>query len=230
MRGFAFLVAIGLLASCAPAPVATPSAPSVSPAAVSDAVVPPLLNLTPEQVDLTAAKAGLVPILHYEPALLTEVGLVAAVDPAVGTRLPSGSVVTVTVAGNHGPSLQDYATAHRETFIGIGADQNGVLIAGVHTSADMSSLLAKIATLVHGKAYRIQQCTRSWADLQRVQLELGRRDFSPDAASLSFATAIDPLACAVRLTADLPEAVIATLTARYQGALVIQKGSGTRGG
>jgi hypothetical protein len=233
MRKLALLACLSL-ASCGvpPLPGVTPgpasSAPSIS--AAGQVLVPQLMNTPVAEVDRAMAKVGLVPILRYEPAIITDKGAVAGVDPAPGTRLALGSTITVTIAGDHGPGLADYIDAHREAFIGLGADTGGVLVIAIYSGSDLTKMLSKVTGLAEGKTYRVQPCAHSWADLQRVQLDLGRREFSADAPSLSFATAIDPLACAVRLTADLPDSVIATLTAKYQGTLVIQKGSGTRGG
>jgi hypothetical protein len=101
-------------------------------------------------------------------------------------------------------------------------------VVGINQQADLTKEIQMLAQLANGTNYRIQTCPRSFADLQRVQIELARRDFVPGADKLSFAMAIDPLACAVRLTIDMSEPDIAQLTAKYQGALVIQKGSVSR--
>ena len=39
---------------------------------------------------------------------------------------------------------------------------------------------------------------------------------------------IDPMACAVRLTIELTDAEVASLNARWPGALVIQRGAASR--
>src|SRR5688572_29816557 len=231
------LAALLAVAACArqPEPAEKPVAEhrllAASPtAAAPRSVVPQVASLTVVEVDKLFAGAGLVPILRYQPGILTSQGTVVGTDPPAGAILPTGEAVTVLVAGPPGPTLDDYVNAHRETFVGIAADGNGVLVVGIHHQADLAKEIATLAQLADGAAYRIQSCPRSWTDLQRVQIELARRDFVPGADKLSFAMTVDPLACAVRLTIDMSEPDIAQLTARYQGALVIQKGSVRRGG
>lgn len=228
----AALVAELVLAGCAQKPVA-PAAqhqPLASPASAARAVVPQVASLSVGEVDKLFAGAGLVPILRYQPGVLSGLGTVVATDPPAGAILPAGDMVNVLIAGPPGPTLYDYVDAHRETFVGMAADANGVIVVGIHQQADLTKEIETLGRLANGTAYRIQTCPRSWADLQRVQIELRRRDFVPGAEKLGFAMAVDPLACAVRLTIDLSEPDIAQLTARYQGALVIQKGSARRGG
>jgi len=219
------------LAGCAQKPVepAAQHQSLASPAsAAARAVVPQVASLTVVEVDKLFASAGLVPILRYQPGVLSGLGTVVATDPPAGAILPAGDTVSVLVAGPPGPTLHDYVDAHRETFVGMAADANGVLVVGIHQQADLTKEIETLGRLANGTAYRIQSCPRSWTDLQRIQLELAKRDFVAGAEKLGFAMAIDPLACAVRLTIDLSEPGIAQLTARYQGALVIQKGGASR--
>lgn len=237
MRRNVFRVFLGLAAALLTACAARPMAPAAEQKAIPSptqaaarAVVPDVTSLSVTEVDKLFASAGLVPILRYQPGVLTGLGMVVGSDPPAGAVLPAGHEVAVLVAGPPDGTLQDYVNAHREVFVGLAADGNGVLVVGIHQNADLTKEIETLAALAQGAAYRIQACPRSWTDLQRVQLELARRDFVPGADKLSFATTIDPLACAVRLTIDLPEPEIAQLTAKYQGALVIQKGSVRRGG
>jgi hypothetical protein len=235
LRGLVALAAASALTACGQQqPVEKAAAEhqlSAGPTtAAARAVVPQVASLSVSEVDKLFAGAGLVPILRYQPGILTNQGTVVGSDPPAGAILPVGQAVTVLVAGAPGPTLDDYVNAHRETFIGIAADGNGVLVVGIHQQADLTKEIETLAQLADGTAYRIQSCPRSWTDLQRIQIELARRDFVPGADKLSFAMTIDPLACAVRLTIDMSEPDIAQLTARYSGALVIQKGSVRRGG
>jgi hypothetical protein len=229
------------LGACAQRPVdlaANPASdPSVQASATADipspapkTVVPQLATLTVGEVDKRLAAAGLVPILRYEPGVISGLGTVVGTDPPAGAQVRAGDVVTVLIAGQPGPTLEDYIAAHRETFVGIGVDTNGVIVVAIHQQADLTKEVSELSRLAGGRSYRVLSCGRSFTDLQRVQLELARRDFVPGADKLAFGTAIDPLACAVRLTIELTDAEVAQLTQKYQGALVIQKGTARRGG
>jgi PASTA domain len=228
-RLLAALVLAASLAACAQRPGTGPAqAPAPGPSAQPKTVVPQLATMSVGEVDKVLSKAQLVPILRYEPGVVTNAGTVVATEPAAGSMVSIGDVVTVIVAGKPGETLGEYVAAHRETYIGIGADANGVLVIGIHRRADLQRELGELNRLAKGTAFRVQSCAQSWVDLQRVQLDLARRDFVPGADQLSFATTIDPLACAVRLTIDLSDAEIAQLTAKYSGALVIQRGTASR--
>jgi len=218
-------------AGCGQRPlVQTAQAPSSASAAAQagQVAVPQLAAMAVADADKVLAKTGLISILRYEPGIVTGAGTVVNTDPPVGSMRAVGDIVTVIVAGSPRETLHDYVDAHREMFIGIGLDANGVLVVGVHESADLTLQMAQLSSLAKGKSFRVQTCSRSWTDLMRVQHELSRREFLPGADQMAFASAIDPLACAVRLTIDLPDAQVAELTARYKGALVIQKGSASR--
>ncbi|GIH04737.1 hypothetical protein Rhe02_28040 [Rhizocola hellebori] len=232
--GAAALTVLAMGACAKQPPPVAPAAgnlPLASPtAAAARTTVPQVAALGVTEVDKLFAEAKLVPILRYHPEVLSGEGTVVGTDPPAGAIVLAGDSVTVLVAGAPGPTLQDYVNAHRETFVGIAADANGVLVVGIHQQADLAREIETLAQLANGSAYRIQTCPRTFTDLQRVQLELARRDFVAGADKLSFAMTVDPLACAVRLTIDMSEPDIAQLTARYQGALVIQKGSVRRGG
>lgn len=180
------------------------------------------------EVDKVLAKASLVAILRYEPGVVTNAGTVVGTEPPAGTMVSSGDVVTVIVAGAPGATLGEYVAAHRETFIGMAPDSTGVLVIGIYRRADMQSELGQLTKLARGQAFRVQNCAHSWTDLQRISLELARRDFVPGADKLSFGMTIDPLACALRLTIELTDAEITELNARYPGALVIQRGGASR--
>jgi hypothetical protein len=216
------------LSACAQRPLAGGRSPSPSASALPRTVVPQVATLSVGEVDKVLAKSSLVAILRYEPGVVTNAGTVVGTEPAAGTMVAPGDVVTVIVAGSPGSTLGEYVAAHRETYVGLGADANGVIVIGVYRQADLQRELGELTKRARGVAFRVQNCAYSWTELERVQLELGRRDFVPGADRLSFATTIDPLACAVRLTIDLSDAEIAQLSARYSGALVIQKGSASR--
>lgn len=224
-------VAMGLVTGCAArAQVPRTATPSPTALQVQRQAVPHLATWRAADADGALTKAGLVPILRYEPGIVSGAGTVVSTDPPGGTLVEAGAMVTVIVAGSPRGTLHDYIEAHRERFIGVGVDANGVLVVGVHESVDLGTEMETLSRLAGGKPFRVKTCTRSWTDLTRVRLDLARRDFLPGAATMAFATTIDPLACAVRLTIDLTNDQVAQLSARYQGALVIQKGSASRGG
>ncbi|HZM80352.1 MAG TPA: PASTA domain-containing protein [Candidatus Limnocylindrales bacterium] len=221
-----------LLAACAqppthPTPVA--NAPSESPAPEGERMsMPQLVASRAAEADGTLIKAGLVPILRYEPGIVTDAGTVVNTEPAGGSLVELGATVVVYIAGSPGKTLAEYVDGHRETFTGLGVDGNGVLVVGVVQSADLAKEMAALTEVAGGKSFRVQTCSRSWVELTRLQVELSKRRFLPGADKMAFATAIDPLACALRMTADLSDAEVAELTGRYSGALVIQKGHQAR--
>lgn len=225
-------VALLALAACGQRPMELTADPKVQPSTVAEVktAVPQIAAMPVGEVDKLLAQAGLIPILRFEPGVVSGAGSVIGTDPPAGTMLAHGQVVTVLIAGPPGDTLDEYVAAHRETFVGIGLDANGVIVIGVHQQADLQREMPQLSQLAKGKAFRVQSCSRTFADLQRIQLELARRDFVPGADKIAFATTIDPLACAIRLTIELSDAEVAQLTARYQGALVIQKGTAKRGG
>jgi len=220
MKKILMLSAALVLAACGQRPVAGP-APSAS--AAPKTVVPQVAMLTAGEVDKVLAKNSLVAILRYEPGVVTNAGTVVGTEPPAGTMLATGDVVTVIVAGAPGATLGEYVAAHRETYVGMAPDANGVLVVGMYRQADMQSELGQLTKLAHGTPFRVQNCAHSWIDLQRVSLELSQRHFTA-----AFGMTIDPMACAVRLTSDLTDAEIADLNAHYPGALVIQKGTASR--
>jgi hypothetical protein len=223
----AAIVLAACLAACAQRPGLAPLQ-SPSPSAPPGTVVPQLATLQAAEVDKLLSKAQLVSILRYEPGVVTNPGTVVATEPAAGSVVAIGDMITVIVAGKPGETLGEYVTAHRETYVGIGADANGVLVIGIYRQADLEHEMGELTRLARGAAFRVQNCAHSFVDLQRLQLDLARRDFVPGADRLNFATAIDPLACAVRLTIDLSDGEIAQLSAKYSGALVIQRGTASR--
>jgi hypothetical protein len=227
MKKLLALAAVLLLGACAQRPGAAPSE-SPAPSPKPRTVVPRVATMTAAEVDKVLAKASLVAILRYEPGVVTNAGTVVGTEPPAGTVLSPGDIVTVIVAGAPGATLGEYVAAHRETYVGLAPDANGVLVIGMYRQADMQRELGQLTKLAAGTAFRVQNCAHSWADLQRVQLELSRRDFVPGADKLAFGMTIDPMACAVRLTIELTDAEVAELNARWPGALVIQRGGAAR--
>jgi len=233
VRRLLLITLLCLTGACAQPPVATPMANTPSDPSAPDSErmsMPQLVATRAAQADQTLIKAGLIPILRYEPGIVTEAGTVVNTEPPGGSLVELGATVTVHIAGSPGATLMEYVDAHREIFTGVGADANGVLVVGIIQSADIASELGELTKLAGGQSFRLQTCARSWVELTKVQVELSKRRFLPGADRMAFATAIDPLACAVRMTADLSDAEVAELTSRYSGALVLQKGAARRGG
>ncbi|GHJ44975.1 hypothetical protein Cs7R123_23170 [Catellatospora sp. TT07R-123] len=218
--------ALALLAGCAQRPsAADPVAPTPS-ASTRTTVVPQLTSTNVTVVEKDVIDGELIPILRYEPGVTT--GGVISTVPAPGTRVPEGTVVTIVVAGSPEPKLPSVVDADRETYVGIAKDRDGSWVVAVSSSADLNKTLQQLKSVAGNTPYRVQTCERSWVELMRVQMELGRRDFVPGADKMGFSTSIDPIACAVVLTAPLSDGEIAELTARYRGALVVQKGTAQR--
>lgn len=234
MRALLIVLVLALTAACAQPPMPpTPVANVPSDPAAPDSermTMPQLVGRRAVEADGALIKAGLVPILRYEPGIVTEPGTVVNTEPGGGSLVELGATVIVSIAGPPGKTLAGYVDAHRETFTGLGVDGNGVLVVGVLQTADVAKEMAALTEVAGGKSFRLQTCSRSWVELTKIQVELTKRRFLPDADQTAFATAIDPLACALRMTADLSDAEVAELTSRYSGALVIQKGTVRRAG
>lgn len=220
----AALVLAGAVAGCAarnlpPADVPEPSAD----AAVVTTRVPQVVDGGIGLLDKEFGKAGLVPLVKYEPGLLLDRGVVAVTDPPSGTSLPRGSVVRVVVAGEPA-SLDEYIRGHWETFVGTGIDAKGTVVLGVHEGNGLPGVVEGVEKYVKGKPYRLVTCPHSRVDLEKVVVELSERRFLPNAAALKFALSIDGYACAVQMRADLSDEQTAQLMERFGAKLVIERG------
>ncbi|MBV1852482.1 PASTA domain-containing protein [Catellatospora tritici] len=216
--------ALAGLAGCAQQPAADP-APVPSPTASARmSMVPNLTSDNPVVVEKEILDGELVPIMKYEPGVVADANTVVNTVPAPGTRVPAGTVVTIVVAGSPAAKLSAVVDADRETFVGLAKDRDGSWVVAVSATADLPKTLQRLKAVAGSAPYRVQTCERSWVELTRVQIELGRRDFLPGADKLAFSTGIDPIACAVLMTVQLSDGEIAELTARYRGALVVRRG------
>ncbi|WP_144121488.1 hypothetical protein [Catellatospora sichuanensis] len=218
------LVLAGAVAGCAarnqpPADVPEPSADAV----VVTTRVPQVVDSAIGLLDKEFGKAGLVPLVKYEPGLLLERGVVAVTDPPGGTSLPRGSVVRVVVAGEPA-SLDEYIRGHWETFVGTGIDAKGTVVLGVHEGNGLPGVVEGVKKYVKGKPYRLVTCPHSRVELERVVVELSERRFLPTAASLKFSLAVDGYACAVQMRADLSDEETAQLMEQFGAKLVIERG------
>lgn len=222
----AALVCAGALSACAaqvpPAEVPPPPSPSAGPTAR----VPDLTNKSVDLVEKEFPPAGLVALIRYEPGLLLEPGTVAVTDPPPGTIAPAGSVVRVVVAG--GPkNLDDYIRGNHEVFLGSTLSSDRTLVLSVYQNGpEAAAVIEGARGFIKVKQYRVVSCARSRVELERIQIELHRRDFLPRAGELKFSTQVDPASCALRLSADLTDEETEQLMKRYEGALVIERGSG----
>jgi hypothetical protein len=195
---------------------ATNGLPSPSPSTV---IVPDIIG---QQAALVGKNLpGLTAILRYEPAVVAAPGTVVSTDPAKGTVVAAGSVVTVVIAGQAAQTLDGLVEAHRETFVGVTADSYGLSVA-IYRRADIRLAIAQLDSVVAGKQYRVQLCDRSYAELSRIEIELSRREFVPDAGKYPIGLRIDPQACAVHLTiGGMDHRYLPELLERYDGALVV---------
>lgn len=216
--------AVSAITGCAarnlpPADVPEPSADAV----VVTTRVPQVVDSAIGLLDKEFGKAGLVPLVNYEPGLLLERGVVAVTDPPGGTTVPRGSVVRVVVAGEPA-TLDEYIRGHWETFVGTGADPKGTVVLGVHEGNRLPEVVDGVKKYLKGKPYRLVTCPHSRVELERVVVELGERRFLPTAASLKFSLSIDGGACAVQMRADLTDEETAQLMEQFGAKLVIERG------
>lgn len=199
--------------------------------AIESATVPQVLESDLPSAEKTMFAAGLVPMLRYEPALRDASGTVVATLPTPGTTVDIGSTVTLVIAGAPPVGLSGYALAHRDTVVGVARDAKGGWVVAVHTDADVTQLLGRLNDLAPGQRVRLQRCTRTWAELAKIEIELARRDFAPQVHNLTLGLELDPLACAVRINTDeLTSAQVADLVQRYGGAVVVVAGEASRAG
>ncbi|MEV4412159.1 PASTA domain-containing protein [Catellatospora sp. NPDC049609] len=222
----AALMCAGLLSACA-ARVPAGEVPALpSPPSGPTARVPELTNKHVDLVEKEFPAAGLVALIRYEPGLLLEAGTVAVTDPPPGTIAPAGSVVRVVVAGAP-KNLDDYIRGNHEVFLGAGLSSDGTLVLSVYQKgAEAGAVIEGARKYITAKQYRVVSCPRSRVELEQVQIELSRREFLPRAGELKFSTQVDPASCALRLSADLTDDETEQLMKRFEGALVIERGSG----
>ncbi|GAA2391703.1 hypothetical protein Cme02nite_13150 [Catellatospora methionotrophica] len=220
----AVLALAGAVAGCA----ARNLPPAAVPEPTADAVtvttrVPQVVDGGVKVLDKEFSKAGLVPLVKYEPGLLLERGVVAVTDPPGGTSLPRGSVVRVVVAGEPA-TLDEYIRGHWETFVGTGIDAKGTVVLGVHEGNGLPGVVEGVEKYVKGKPYRLVTCPNSRVDLEKVVVELSERRFLPTASALKFSLSIDGYACAVQMRADLNDEETAQLMEKFGAKLVIERG------
>ena len=153
----AFLAALATtlaLTACAQPPI-EPAAehkalPQPTPTA-GRSVVPQVASMSVHEVDKLFAEAGLVPILRYQPGVLTGLGTVVGSDPPAGAILPAGNEVTVLVAG----APVDASTLHATLEM-----EGGVVVAelsplgGCGTAADVASSGDPFAALAEHYAHQ----------------------------------------------------------------------------
>jgi hypothetical protein len=216
---------VALSAGCAGAdardevPVAA-AASLASPGTVTT-IVPDVVGEPATSVGKQFGIAGLTVILRYEPGIVAAPGAVVSTEPPAGTVVVQGSVVTVIVAGPSARTLQDLVDAHRETYVGLSVDGNGATVA-IYRRANVEQAIAELDAVAEGRLYRVQLCDRSYAELSRIMVELGRRDFVPGAKDLGFSFGIDARSCAVLLSiGGLDRKLLPELLERYEGALVV---------
>lgn len=225
------LAALGvvLLTACAaPVPPGEPAADAEPAAGLAPpaATVPDLVGRESAMIDKAAAAAQLVPLIEHVPCAAQSAGTVLGVTPAPGTQVPVGSTITVTVAGAPGDSLDDLIAADRRHFVGLGADPDGTLVVAVTEGSAATAALQRIAPALAGRKHRVVRCATSWAQLARVAVEVaGRADVR---TSAGLVITVDPAACAVRVTGDIPATTVAALEATYASAVVVEPGEPAR--
>jgi hypothetical protein len=187
-------------------------------------IVPDVVGQPATVIGKSLGTARLTAILRYEPGVVAAPGSVVSTDPPAGAVVAEGSVVTVVVAGPSARTLPDLVDAHRETYVGLTVDNFGTTVA-IYRRADIAQAIAQLDAVADGKLYRVQLCDRSYAELSRIMIELGRREFVPGAKELGFGYSIDAQACAVHLTiGGLDHKYLPELLERYDGALVVSFG------
>ncbi|HEX5597081.1 MAG TPA: PASTA domain-containing protein [Micromonosporaceae bacterium] len=196
--------------------------------AISDIRVPALVGRTVELVEKEAFAAGVVPVLDYQVAGDRPPGTVISVEPAAGSAVPFGSVVTVRVAGAAGPTLDDQVRAARRLFVGVAAEPDGTLVLALAGKVNRMKALDTVRPFLAGRSYRVVECATSWVALEQLRLQLARRDFLPPGDQRAFAASLDPARCAIRLQAEFTEAEAAELRDRFGRMIIVERGEAAR--
>jgi hypothetical protein len=217
---------VAVSAGCASGDGAEASVPVVAVSSLTSpgtatTIVPDVVGQPATTVSKQFGVAGLTVILRYEPGIVAAPGAVVSTEPPAGTVVAQGSVVTVMVAGPSARTLHDLVDAHRETYVGLSVDGNGATVA-IYRRANVAQAIAELDAVAEGQLYRVQLCDRSYAELSRIMVELGRKDFVPGAKDLGFSFGIDARSCAVLLSiGGLDRKHLPELLERYDGALVV---------
>jgi hypothetical protein len=216
--------------------------PPTSPAAV---LVPNLTGLSEGDAVRMLAEVGLLAEIRYQREA-PRTGQVLGTDSPPGSEVEAGSSVRVSVAyepplpvpdaGEEQMWIEQLAPVARivegnpKAFVGLYRDHldaEGIVVVVFGPGTDQDAWRERLDTAAGELPYRTETCTRSRAELRRIQDELTRRSWSPNAASISFAVFVDPATCTVRLDSDqLTPADIQALSDRFGTAVSLNTTEG----
>jgi hypothetical protein len=201
------------------------SRPSSPPrAARADTTVPDLLGHNVALVDGLADAAGVVAVLSYRPQARQAPGTVVAMHPAAGSAVPRGSSVQVSVAGRPGTELGDRIAADRRRFVGLGADPDGTVVVAVAAGVNPDRAVSAIRPALAGRKHRVVACNTTFAELESVRAGVTATVLRASGITVR----VDPVACTVRVSGDVPAEVAAALTESYGRAVVVERGKPAR--
>jgi hypothetical protein len=210
---------VNALVGCARQSAAADGDPAaIDPATVrgpADVVVPDLIGRPVATIEKVLNAAGLVPVVRGEGAARPAEGTVLATDPAPGTVLPAGSVVTVTVRGT-APGWPPSATEREgapnllghlierypDTFLGLGFDRAPDPIVVFNPGVDIGSWRARLDEAAEGQPYRVRSCARSRVELEQIKVLVQRWAWTSRPAGGAFGLDVDPATCSVRISGD----------------------------
>jgi hypothetical protein len=229
-------------ATGSPMPASPPTAtPPTIPALVP---VPDVVGMAERDAVKALAAAGIPAEIRHE-AEAPPTGRVLRSDPPAGTGVAPGSFVRLYAAyeppspvpgpreeaewnARIGP-LSRLVQASREAFVGMYLDEAGVPVVVFNPGVDPDAWQERLERAAGALAYRTEVCPRSREELERIQAELGRRAWSPNAASIAFATSVSPSTCSVWVeSGELKQADLRALGERFGTAVTVVFGGVSR--
>jgi hypothetical protein len=205
----------------------------------ASATVPQVVGLSESSAVKTLAQAGLVAEIHYDRQA-RQAALVLDSDPAAGAVSSISSSVTLRIAvGPAGPipgpgeeelnrPLSSLVEDNPGAFVGLYLDASSVPVVVFNPRIDVDAWRARLDAAAEGRPYSTDSCLRSGEELGQVQDELGLRQWSPRAGSISFGVWVDPATCTVRVETDqLTESDIQALIQRFGTAVSLNTSKGS---
>jgi PASTA domain len=202
------------------------SASSVAGSPSSAVTVPDVVDLSEGAAVKALGEAGLVANVRFVKDA-PPTGKVLASKPAAGSELQPEAVVVITVAPMPrrpvpGPDeeqeLQPFNSmieANPEAFVGLYLDEDGVPHAVFGPGVDPADWRERLTAAAEGLPYRTDVCSRSHAELRRLQDEIEAKSWTTN-KKVPFGVLVHPATCTVRVESDLLTAAdIRALVDRY---------------